>query len=143
MLVIPLPIQKSPKIYLKFDLKCFHSIVFRFYYCVIIKQMNSNKNYITTFCISCNTYSYSYSCVITITIYQMCPNCSAWSRILVKIPQMATNKSNHAIQKNKMRLIPFHATTQKNQQNETQEAQFKTRLSGFGNLSKCYKLVQR
>ena len=66
-----------PKIYLKFDLKCFHFIVFRFYYCVIIKKINSNKNYITTFCISCNTYSYSYSCVITITIYQMCPNCSA------------------------------------------------------------------
>ena len=38
-----------PKIYLKFDLKCFHFIVFRFYYCAIIKKINSNKNYITTF----------------------------------------------------------------------------------------------
>ena len=75
MPVIPLPIQKSPKIYLKFDLKCFHSIVFKFYYYVIIKQMNSNKNYITIFCIPCNTYFYSI--VITIAVYQMCPNCSA------------------------------------------------------------------
>ena len=132
-----------PKIYLKFDLKCFHSIVFKFCYCVIIKQMNSNKNYITTSCIPCNTYSYFYSYIIIIIVYQMCPHCSAWSWMLVKIPQMATNKSNHAIQKNKMRLIPFHATTQKNQQNETQEAQFKTRLSGFSNLLKCYQLVQR
>ena len=31
------------KIYLKFDLKFFYSIVLEFYYCVVIKQMNSNK----------------------------------------------------------------------------------------------------
>ena len=63
-----------PKIYLKFDLKCFHSIVLLFsglYYGVVTKQMNSNKHYITTFCIPCNIYSYSY--VITVTIYQTCP----------------------------------------------------------------------
>ena len=29
-----------------------------FYYCVATKQMNSNKHYITTFCIPCNIYSY-------------------------------------------------------------------------------------
>ena len=59
------------KIYLKFDLKFFHSIVFRVYYCVVIKQMNSNKYYIIASCITCNTYFYSY--VITVTIYQTCP----------------------------------------------------------------------
>ena len=31
------------KIYLKFDLKFFHSIILGFYYCIVIKQMNSNK----------------------------------------------------------------------------------------------------
>ena len=39
-----------PKIYVKFDLKYFHSIIplsSWFYYCVITKQMNSNKHYIT------------------------------------------------------------------------------------------------
>ena len=35
----------------------------------VTKQVNSNKYYITTSCIPCNTYSYSY--VITITAYQM------------------------------------------------------------------------
>ena len=61
-----------PKIYLKFDLKCFHSIVFTVLYCVVTKQVNNNNYYyITTFCISCNTYSYSY--VITVTFCQMCP----------------------------------------------------------------------
>ena len=57
------------KIYLKFDLKCFHSIIFRD---VVTKQMNSNKYYITTFCIPCNIYSHSH--VITVTVYQMCPS---------------------------------------------------------------------
>ena len=41
-----------------------------FYSCVITKQMNSNKYYITTFSIPCNIYFYSY--VITITVYQTC-----------------------------------------------------------------------
>ena len=59
-----------PKIYLKIYLKYFHSIVFRFYYCVVIKQMNGNNYYITVHCIPCNTYSYSY--VITVTVYQTC-----------------------------------------------------------------------
>ena len=40
----------------------------RFYYYVVTKQMNSNKYYIITSFISCNTYSYSY--VITVTVYQ-------------------------------------------------------------------------
>ena len=61
----------SPKIYLKFDLKIFHSIVFKVLFCVVTKQMNSNKYYIITSCILCNIYFYSY--VITVTIYQMCP----------------------------------------------------------------------
>ena len=43
------------------------------FYCflgyVITKQMNSNKHYITASCIPCNNYSYSY--VITVTVYQM------------------------------------------------------------------------
>ena len=59
------------KIYLKFNLKCFHSIVFfEFYYCVVTKQMNNNKYYITSFFIPYNTYFYSY--VIIITVYQTC-----------------------------------------------------------------------
>ena len=45
-----------------------------FYYCIVTKQMNSNKHYITTFCIFCNIYSYFY--VITVTVYQMCPKLS-------------------------------------------------------------------
>ena len=53
-----------PKIYLKFDLKCFNSIIFKD---VVTKQMNSNMHYITTFYIPCNIHSYSD--VITITIY--------------------------------------------------------------------------
>ena len=64
-----------PKIYVKFDLKYFHSIIplsSGFYYCVITKQMNSNKYYIAASCIPYNTYFYSY--VITITIYQLYPN---------------------------------------------------------------------
>ena len=47
-----------------------------FYYCVVTKQINSNKHYITISCILCNIYSYSY--VITITAYQMCPNFSKY-----------------------------------------------------------------
>ena len=64
-----------PKIYVKFDLKYFHSIIplsSEFYYCVITKQMNSNKHYITIFCIPYNIYSYSY--IITVIVYQTCPN---------------------------------------------------------------------
>ena len=37
----------------------------------VTKQVNGNKYYIATSCIPCNTYSYSY--VITITIYQTYP----------------------------------------------------------------------
>ena len=33
--------------------------------------MNSNKHYITAFCIPYNIYS--YSCVIIVTVYQTCP----------------------------------------------------------------------
>ena len=54
-----------PKIYLKFDLKCFHSIVFKVLF--VTKQMNSNKYYSIISCIHCNTYSYSY--VITVIVY--------------------------------------------------------------------------
>ena len=57
-----------PKIYLKFDLKCFNSIIFKD---VVTKQMNSDMHYITTFYIPCNIHSYSD--VITTTIYQTCP----------------------------------------------------------------------
>ena len=64
-------IKIFPKIYIRFDLKYFHSIVFRVLFCVVTKQMNSNKYYITTSCIHCNTYSYSY--VTTVTIYQTYP----------------------------------------------------------------------
>ena len=46
-----------PKIYLKL-------------YSNVTKQMNSNKYYITASRIPCNIYSYSY--VITITVYQTC-----------------------------------------------------------------------
>ena len=60
-----------PKIYLKFDLKCFHPLSLRFYYCVVTKQMNCNKYYIIAFCIPYNIYSYSY--VITVTVYQTHP----------------------------------------------------------------------
>ena len=59
------------KIYLKFVLKCFNSIVVGFYCCVVMKQMNSNKHYITASCIPCNTYFYSY--VIIVIIYQVYP----------------------------------------------------------------------
>ena len=48
----------------------FISLSLKFYYCVITKQMNNNKYYITVSFISCNTYSY----VITIIVYQMYPN---------------------------------------------------------------------
>ena len=58
-----------PKIYLKFDLKYFHSIVFKVLF--VTKQMNSNKYYSTISYNHCNTYSYSY--VITVTVYQTCP----------------------------------------------------------------------
>ena len=37
----------------------------------IYKQMNSITYYITTSCISCNTYSYFY--VITVTVYKTWP----------------------------------------------------------------------
>ena len=50
----------------------FISLSLKFYYCVITKQMNNNKYYITVSFISCNTYTYSY--VITIIVYQMYPN---------------------------------------------------------------------
>ena len=60
-----------PKIYLNFDIKCFHSIVFTLQgiiiNCVITKQINSNKYYITTSCVLCNTYFYFY--VITVIVY--------------------------------------------------------------------------
>ena len=59
-----------PKIYLKFNLKCFYSIVFRILL-LCCHQTNSNKYYITTSCIPCNTYSYSNA--ITVTVYQTCP----------------------------------------------------------------------
>ena len=38
---------------------------------VLSPQMNSNKYYITTFCIPYNFYSY----IITVTVYQTCPKC--------------------------------------------------------------------
>ena len=41
-----------------------------FYYCVVTKQLNSNKYYITTSYIPYNTYFYSY--VITVIVYQIC-----------------------------------------------------------------------
>ena len=59
------------KIYLKFDLKCFHSIVYRVLLLCCHRTNDSNKHYITSFCIPYNIYSYSY--VITATIYQTCP----------------------------------------------------------------------
>ena len=55
-----------PKIYLKFDKKCFLLLSSRLYYCVVTKQINSNKYYITMFCILYNTYSY----IIIVTVYQ-------------------------------------------------------------------------
>ena len=58
-----------PKIYLKFDLKYFHSIVFKVLF--VTKQRNNNKYYSTISCNHCNTYSYSY--VITITAYPTYP----------------------------------------------------------------------
>ena len=48
-----------PKIYLKL-------------YSNVTKQMNSNKYYITTSLIPCNTHLYSY--VIIITVYLACPD---------------------------------------------------------------------
>ena len=78
-----------PKIYLKFDLKCFHPLSLRFYYCVATKQVNNNNYYITTYCIPYNTYSYSY--IITVTFYQMCPyfdsgmTSNSWFRRLIGI----------------------------------------------------------
>ena len=37
-----------------------------FYYCVVTKQINSNKYYIITFCIPSNIYSYSYVIINTV-----------------------------------------------------------------------------
>ena len=60
------------KIYFNFEKKItFIPLSSGFYYYVFPKQMNSNKYYITTYFIPCNTYSYSY--VITVTVYQIYP----------------------------------------------------------------------
>ena len=62
-----------PKIYFNFEKKnAFIPLSPGFYYYVFPKQMNSNMYYITTSFIPCNTYSYSY--VITVTIYQTYPS---------------------------------------------------------------------
>ena len=49
-----------PKIYLKFDKKCFLLLSSRLYYCVVTKQINSNKYYITMSCILYNTLEKNY-----------------------------------------------------------------------------------
>ena len=62
------------KIYLKFDFKILSFHCLQGYIIVlslVIKQMNSNKYYITIFCIPYNSYSY----IITVTVYQTCPKC--------------------------------------------------------------------
>ena len=92
----------------------FISLSLKFYYCVIIKQMNNNKYYITvsfffskrrknsSLCahrvaayitvsfIPCNTYTYSY--VITITVYPTYPN---YNQIKSTPPVVKKKKKNH------------------------------------------------
>ena len=60
-----------PKIYLKFDFKILSFHCLQGYIIVLSPQMNSNKYYITTFCIPYNFYSY----IIIVTVYQTCPKC--------------------------------------------------------------------
>ena len=54
----------------------------RFYSCVVTKLMNSNSYFITAYSIPCNTDSY-YS-VITITVYQTCPEKKKKTRCRVR-----------------------------------------------------------
>ena len=64
----------------------------------VIKQMNSNKHYITVFCIPSNIYSYFY--IITITIYQMCLKFSIKSKRNV-------NKKKVTIEDNLLMMFLF------------------------------------
>ena len=65
--------------------------------------MNSNKHYITAFCIPCNIYSYSYT--ITVTFYQTCLN------FLIKKTEITNNNLVllKEIHRNFMQVIKFYS----------------------------------
>ena len=74
----------------------FISLSLKFYYCVIIKQMNNNKYYITASFIPCNTYTYSY--IITITVYQTYPNYNQIKSTAPVVKKKPLQGSKHALE---------------------------------------------